>query len=225
MFFLLSPSLAALVVALLANRSLAGITRQRLAAWPLGLAAFGLELALTCTPLERSPFGLTWGSPLWVGSLLTMALVLARNAWLSRRGVGWAWSLAALGVLLNALVVVANDGHMPQSQAARIAAGASVERVAGLASEPGWRNIAPMTDHSRLAWFGDVLPEPAWLPLHNVMSLGDMLLASGIAAVLYLATTPRSRGVPAAVNTTPMARKTGASREQRDVQSTLLSSR
>jgi hypothetical protein len=50
-----------------------------------------------------------------------------------------------------------------------------------------------MTDESRLTWFGDVLPEPAWLPLHNVMSVGDVLLASGIAAILYLTTTPRRR--------------------------------
>ena len=225
MFVLLSPGLAALVVAVLANRSLAGIPRRRIAAWPLGLAAFGLELALTSTPLGRHPFGLSWGSPLWVGALLSLALVLARNAWLSPRGLRWAWSLAATGVLLNVVVVVANDGHMPQSQEARIAAGASVERVAGLASEPGWRNVAPMTDQSRLAWLGDVVPEPAWLPLHNVMSLGDMLLASGIAAVLYLATTPRSRGVPAGASTTPMARNTGASKEQRDVESAILSSR
>ena len=225
MFVLLSPALAALVVAVLSNRSLAGITRQRIAAWPLGLAAFGLELALVCTPLNRSQLGLAWGSPLWVGALLTMALVLARNARVSAGGLRRAWGLAATGVLLNAAVVVANDGHMPQSQAARIAAGASAERVAGLASEPGWRNVAPMTDQSRLAWFGDVLPEPAWLPLHNVMSLGDVLLASGIAAVLYLATTPRSRGAPAGASTTPMAPTTGASREQRDVQSPILSSR
>ena len=225
MFFLLSPGLAALLVAVLRNRSLAGITRQRIAAWPLGLAAFGVELALTSTPLGRHEFGLTWGSPLWVGALISMALVLARNAWLSTGRLRWAWGLAATGVLLNVVVVVANDGHMPQSQEARIAAGASVERVAGLASEPGWRNVAPMTDQSRLAWLGDVVPEPAWLPLHNVMSLGDMLLASGIAAVLYLATTPRSRGVPAGASTTPMARNTGASKEQRDVESAILSSR
>jgi hypothetical protein len=224
-FLLLSPALAALVVAALANRSLAALTRHRIAAWPLGLAAFGLELALTSTPLGRHPFGLTWGSPLWVGALLSMALVLARNAWVSPRGVRWAWSLAAIGVLLNVAVVVANDGHMPQSQQARIAAGASAERVAGLAAEPGWRNVAPMTDQSRLAWLGDVVPEPAWLPLHNVMSLGDVLLASGIAAVLFLATTPRSREVPAGASTTPMARTTYASREQRDVQSAILSSR
>jgi hypothetical protein len=194
MFFLLSPSLAAIVVAVLRNRSLAGITRQRIAAWPLGLAAFSTEVALNSTPLGQHQFGLVWGSAVWVGALITMALVLVRNAWVSSSASRWAWAVAAVGVLLNVVVVVANDGHMPQSQEARIMAGASAERVAGLASEPGWRNVEPMTAETRLAWLGDVLPEPAWLPSRNVMSVGDVLLASGIAAVVYLATTPRRRG-------------------------------
>jgi len=194
-FALLSPSLAVLVVAVLRNRSLVPLTRLPIAAWPLGLAAFATELALTTTPVGRHPFGLMWGSAVWVGALITLLVVLARNAWVCASASRWAWTAAAVGVLLNIVVVVANDGHMPQSQDARIAAGVSAERVAGLASEPGWRNVAPMTGETRLAWFGDILPEPDWLPLqlHNVMSLGDVLLASGVAAVLYLATTPRLR--------------------------------
>jgi hypothetical protein len=165
--------------------------QQRIEWWPLGFAAFGTEFALSSTPLAQQQLGLSWGSPLWVAALTAMAGVLVRNAWLRSRVARWAWAVAALGVLLNVLVVVANDGRMPQSQDARIAAGASAERVAGLASEPGWRNVAPMTHETRLAWLGDVLPEPAWLPLHNVMSLGDLLLAAGLAMVVYLATTPR----------------------------------
>ena len=193
MFALLTPSVAALLLAVLQRRSLEPVTRLRIAAWPLGLAAFATELALTSTPLGQHQLGIIWGPVVWVLALTTMALVLGRNAWLSSSPSRWAWMVAGLGVLLNVMVVVANGGYMPQSQEARIAAGASVERVAGLASEPGWRNVAPMTDESRLTWFGDVLPEPAWLPLHNVMSVGDVLLASGIAAILYLTTTPRRR--------------------------------
>jgi uncharacterized protein DUF5317 len=193
MFALLSPSLAALALAVLRNRSLAGLNRLHIAAWPLGLAAFGTELALTSTPFGQHQLGLMWGSAVWVAALIAMTIVLARNAWVCSSAARWAWTLAAAGVLLNIVVVVVNGGHMPQSQEARIAAAVSAERVAGLASEPGWRNVAPMTSETRLAWLGDVLPEPNWLPLHNVMSLGDVLLASGFAAVLYLATTPRPR--------------------------------
>jgi len=122
-----------------------------------------------------------------------MVAMLASNAWQDPSARRWAWAVAALGVALNVAVVAANAGHMPQSQAARVAAGASAERVAGLASEPGWRNVAPMTSATRLAWLGDILPEPAWLPLHNVMSVGDLLLAGGLAGVMFLTTSPARR--------------------------------
>jgi hypothetical protein len=190
MFVLLSPSLLAAVLALLSRRSLASLTRLRVDWWPLGLAAFATEIALTSTPLGRSDWSLTWGSAVWVGALVVIAVVLGRNAWAGGRAGRWGWTLAALGVAANLLVVVANAGHMPQDQAARALAGASIERVAGLASEPGWHNVAPMTVDSRLSWLGDVLPEPAWLPLHNVMSVGDLCLGLGLAIVVFCATEP-----------------------------------
>jgi hypothetical protein len=190
---LVVPSLFALVLAAINGRSLAGLTRQPIAWWPLGLAAFGAELALTITPLGQHPIGVAWGSMLWLVALSGMAAMLGRNAWLRSSAARWGWAVAAGGVLLNVLVVAINDGHMPQSQEARVAAGASVERVSGLASEPGWRNVSVMTDQTRLPWLGDVLPEPAWLPVHNVLSVGDLLLAGGLGAAVYLATARGSR--------------------------------
>jgi hypothetical protein len=191
-FALLSPGLLAIVIAAISGRSLGRLWRQRVAWWPLGLGGLVLEAVLYTPQFGREPW-LRWASILWIAALLGTFAMLARNAWLRRSALRWAWALAALGVSLNLVVVIANGGHMPQSQTARIAAGASVERVAGLASEPGWRNVAPMTSDTRLAWLGDVFPEPAWLPLHNVMSLGDLLLASGVAAVIYLSTARRPR--------------------------------
>jgi Family of unknown function (DUF5317) len=194
-FALLSPGLVAVVLAMVSQRSLAGLTRQRIAWWPLGFASFGAEFAISSTPLGEQPFIVAWGSAVWLVALIAMVTMLARNAWLRSSAARWAWGVAALGVFVNLVVVLANDGHMPQSQEARIAAGASPERVAGFTSDPGWRNVMPMTPQTRLAWLGDVLPEPAWLPLRNVMSLGDLLLAGGLATVIYLATTPGAERV------------------------------
>jgi hypothetical protein len=191
-FALLSPGMLAVVVALISGRSLGSLWRQHIAWWPLGLGGLAVEALVYTPPFGQQPW-LTWASILWIGALVGTFAMLARNAWVRSSAVRWAWALAAVGVLLNVLVVAANGGHMPQSQTARIAAGASAERVAGLASEPGWRNVAPMTSETRLAWLGDVFPEPAWLPLHNVMSVGDLLLASGVAAVICVSTSRRSR--------------------------------
>jgi len=194
-FALLGPGLLAVALAVITRRSLSGISQltSRIAWLPLGLSSFGAEFLLSSTPLGQHPLMLVWGSAIWLVALIAMVAMLAKNAWLGSSARRWAWTIAALGVALNVIVVAANNGHMPQSQEARIAAGASAERVAGLASEPGWRNVAVMTSETALPWLGDVLPEPAWLPLHNVMSLGDLLLAAGLAGVIYLATTPPRR--------------------------------
>ena len=192
MFLLLSPGVLAVGVAIITRRSLAGLARLAVLWWPLGIGSFLVEFALSSTSLGREPSVRQWGSAVWLLALAGMLAMLIRNA-VGRRGLTRAaWSLAALGVVLNVAVVAANGGRMPQSQAARIAAGASAAQVAGLATDGAWHNVAPMTLQTRFAWLGDILPEPAWLPLHNVMSIGDVLLATGFALVIFLSTTPES---------------------------------
>jgi len=41
-----------------------------------------------------------------------------------------------------------------------------------------------------LPWLADVLPQPAWLPRPNVVSVGDILLAGGVAAWAFGAMAP-----------------------------------
>jgi hypothetical protein len=191
MFFLFTPAAVAALVACLRGRSLATLASQRLAWWPLGLGAFAVEAALYRTPLADQPWALVWGSPLWIAALAALLATLGRNAWVRRGPARGTWAVAALGVGLNLLVVVANDGHMPQSPTARRAAGVAAEHVAGLSARPSWRNVAPMTAATRLAGLGDIFPQPSWQPSRNVMSLGDLLLAIGLAGAVYLATAPR----------------------------------
>jgi hypothetical protein len=52
-------------------------------------------------------------------------------------------------------------------------------------------NVRPMTPETRLAWLGDIIPQPEWLPLANVVSIGDLLLSAGIAWWAFLATGGR----------------------------------
>jgi hypothetical protein len=194
MFFLFTPAAVAALLACLHGRRLAMLGSQRLAWWPLGLGAFGVEAALDWTRLIDQPWALTWGSPLWIAALAAILATLGRNAQVRRGTARRTWAVAALGVGLNLLVVVANGGHMPQSQAARVAAGVSTETVAGLSARPGWRNVAPITPQTRLVWLGDVFPQPTWQPSHNVMSVGDLLLAAGLAGAVYLGAAPRRTG-------------------------------
>jgi hypothetical protein len=126
--------------------------------------------------------------------MVGVLIVLLRNGWQSG-GARHAWRLAALGVSLNLLVVIANGGYMPRAEEAGTQADAA---LMGASTPPGPQrliNITPLTPESRLAWLGDVLPQPAWFPMRNVMSIGDLLLSAGVAWCAFLATGAQARPV------------------------------
>ena len=107
--------------------------------------------------------------------LSTYALTAA-FALLNRRvpGVG----LAAIGGVLNLAAITSNGGVMPAS--------ASALRIAGFTSPgSGFANSAAV-EHAHLAWLGDVFALPASWPVHNVFSVGDVLLVTGILIGLHV---------------------------------------
>jgi Family of unknown function (DUF5317) len=85
--------------------------------------------------------------------------------------------LAALGAALNLLAIAANGGVMPASPAA-------LERAGMATDEPGFQNSTAVAD-PRLAFLGDVFALPASWPLSNVFSVGDVLIAVGLAWGLH----------------------------------------
>ena len=180
MLNLLLPAVVAAVAAGLWARSFAGLSRLRVDWWPLGLASLTVQLVIHNPPFDQQAFALVWGPLLWVICLGAMLAVLLRNALrpgLARVG----WQLAALGVGLNLLVVVANGGYMPQSASARLAArGATLPSDANVTE---LRNVTPIGPDTRLAWLGDVIAQPGWLPRANVVSLGDLVLSLGVAGL------------------------------------------
>jgi hypothetical protein len=83
--------------------------------------------------------------------------------------------LVALGALSNLAAVVANGGVMPTTPTALAAA--------GLAPTDAFSNSAVLAD-PRLAPLTDIFAIPAGLPLANVFSVGDVLIALGIPLVV-----------------------------------------
>ena len=81
--------------------------------------------------------------------------------------------LVALGAGLNLLAIAANGGVMPASPSALAAAGLPV-------GQPGFQSSAALAE-PRLAFLGDVFSIPASWPLSNVFSVGDVLIAVGLA--------------------------------------------
>jgi hypothetical protein len=192
MLILLTP-IFALGAAALRVRSLAALQELRLEWWPLALGSIAVQLVLFDPPINRQPWALVWGPWIWVGCLSAMLTVLIRNGLSSQPG-RTALALAALGIGLNLFVVVANDGYMPQSPEARLAA-RGVPLI-----EPGaplqLRNVTPSGPDTRFPWLGDVIAQPAWLPTANVVSVGDLLLSTALSVwVLQVVAARRSTQV------------------------------
>lgn len=110
--------------------------------------------------------------------LSTAAVFIALLANLRVSGVPF----VAIGAGLNLLAIVANGGIMPADPAALAAA--------GIVDEPGFSNSA-IVPNPVLGPLTDVFAVPAGLPLANVFSIGDVLIAVGLAWTVAAAMTRR----------------------------------
>ena len=183
MIGLVIPAVAVAVAVALLQRGTGG--ERCSVRWPgLAALALGIQLVLFNPPADSQSWALAWGRWIYVATLLGVMAVLLRNALVPDRARA-PWLVAALGVALNLAVIVANNGLMPRSDAALAASGGTPRRDDRLS------NVAPLTAETRLAWLGDIIPEPDWLPLTNVLSVGDLLLAAGTAWALARRSMPR----------------------------------
>lgn len=123
-----------------------------------------------------------------LGTYAMVAAVLVRN----RRLPGL--PVVAAGGLLNAVGISANGGTLPASAAA-------VARAVPPAHRGGFNNSSVLA-HPHLRLLGDVFATPSWLPAHNVFSVGDVLIAAGVAWLMHR--TCRPADVVPAVEVVPV---------------------
>jgi hypothetical protein len=136
--------------------------------WPwLAIGGFLVQLVLFSDAVRLGVGDL--GPPLYVASTAGVLIAVIRNI----RIPGMA--LVALGAGSNFIVIVANGGYMPASEAALTAVGDGLE--------PGYTNSAIVADPV-LAPLSDVYALPSWLPYANVFSVGDVLIALGVVVVI-----------------------------------------
>ncbi|HYM57335.1 MAG TPA: DUF5317 family protein [Solirubrobacteraceae bacterium] len=95
--------------------------------------------------------------------------------------------MVGLGGALNFAAIATNGGVMPADPDAIAAA--------GLAEEAGFSNSAPTHD-APLGFLGDAFAVPGWFPIHNVFSVGDVLIVLGAFLVLHRATRSRLPYIP-----------------------------
>ena len=161
MLILAATALAMLLVPLLGGRlsrlSTLGVRHGRLVAGALALQV----LVISIVP--------GWPRPLLVALHGASYVLAAAFVWVNRRLPGLV--LIAAGGALNALAIAVNGGQMPASAEAVVRAGLPVETE-------GFVNSGVVSD-PRLTFLGDVFASPAWLPLRNVYSPGDLLILAG----------------------------------------------
>jgi len=136
---------------------------------PLVLLGLAIQVVLFTEPVG------TWvgdATPaVYVGSTVVVFAAVVRN--IGTPGV----ALIAVGAGCNLAAIVANGGWMPTDPDALASVGGLPTGPSNsiIVAEPALR---PLTDLFAL---------PAWLPLANVFSVGDVFIAIGIAATIALA--------------------------------------
>lgn len=174
---LAEAAIAGILLGLLSGGRLSALGELRIRRVELVYAAILLQIA-------AFPSGvLPWSTPdsaarlLWLVSfaLLIAFAVVNRTV----RGV----ALVFAGLASNLAAVLANGGLMPASPHAIRAAGLTYRL----------ENNSLSTAHPHLAWLTDRWAVPAWIPWGNVYSVGDVLIAVGIAATIVLAMHGRGR--------------------------------
>jgi hypothetical protein len=174
---LVDSVLLGLAIGLLLGGRIGRLGRLQLHAASLAYAAVGLQIA-------AFPSGvLPWSTPsvlargLWITSYGLLIVFLARN----RSLIGT--QLVAAGLACNLVAITANRGLMPATRSALLGAGRSYDVHNN--------SISAASPH--LALLVDRWAVPAWIPLGNVFSIGDVLIALGTAVTVALALQPSPR--------------------------------
>jgi Family of unknown function (DUF5317) len=141
---------------------------------PLAVAALGLQV-LVITVWPTMPHALA------VAGHLASYLMLGAVVWVNRTVPGML--VIAAGAGTNAFTIAINGGTLPATGWAL--------RHAGIKSRAGFDNSGVLS-HPHLAWLGDIMVTPSWLPLRNMVSIGDLVLLVGaIILVVRVSRTPQ----------------------------------
>lgn len=175
--FMLYAVLIGLVIGVLVRGSLTRLASLEFRWGRLAVVGLLLQIVLFSGPVSATVGDL--GVPLYILSMVLVLVAIAANIRIA------GLPIVALGAALNLLVIVANGGYMPAS--------AEAYAIQGLEIPDGYSNIRFIAQPA-LPFLGDAIALPSWLPLGNVISVGDLLIAAGIAAAIAAAMRSRPPG-------------------------------
>ncbi len=168
--FMLWAIPAGILVGLIARGRLDALSTFRFRWGWLAVAGLLVQVVLFTQAGDELAGG--FGPALYVLSTVAVFVAVARNIRL--RGM----AIVAVGSLSNLAAITANGGAMPADPAALA--------LAGLDGPGSHTNSVVLAD-AALRPLTDIFAVPAWFPLANVFSVGDVLIAVGIVIVIAAA--------------------------------------
>lgn len=175
--FLLVVLLIALVVTFAIRGSVEGLARVRIKHSWLFVAGLGIQIAV----FNSSPVGETlkpYSGFFHVASYLLIGGGFMFNLRLH------GWPVIGIGALLNLMVITVNKGFMPASLAAVKWAGI-VDSYYRDGGRMVFNNSIIAGPGTVMWWLGDIFAIPRYFPLHNVFSVGDILIGLGIVSFVW----------------------------------------
>jgi hypothetical protein len=176
---LLYAIVAGLVLGRLSGGRLRNLEHLHFVWWPLAVGGLAVQVVLFARPVAEHVG--SEGPVIYVLSTLAVMAALLRN--LTRPGL----VVIAVGAALNLVAVLANGGAMPSSPEAWMA-------LNGVAELPvsHFSNSVLIGPDTLVPFLGDIFVWPRPLPLANVFSIGDVIIAVG--AVMFLIEAMRTAG-------------------------------
>jgi len=168
--FILYALLVGFLIGLLVGGRPGGLLRLQFR-WPWLIIGGLLVQVVLFTDQVAAVVG-SLGAPIYVGSTALVFLGVLRNAAVP------GMKIVALGAVSNLAAIVANGGYMPASRDAMAALGKT---------DPAIYSNSAVVAHPALEPLTDIFALPAWLPFSNIFSVGDLLIALGVAVVIVLA--------------------------------------
>ena len=172
--FVLYAVLLGCIVGLLPGGSFAGLARLQIRWGSVILAGLVVQVVLFSAPVAERVHE--------IGPLIYMASTAAVLGAVLRNWRITGFPIVAVGAASNAAAIIANGGFMP--------AGREAMAVLGTTFPSSYSNSS-LVAHPALAGLTDIFAIPHPVPFANVFSIGDVIIAIGIAIVLIAAMRER----------------------------------
>jgi len=193
LFLFFAVIAAALVIAVVIGGDVRRLSQLRIQHIELLLAAFAVKVAVALLGIAHSQIAVTVARPLnVVGAVLLLAVV-----WFNRRIPGAV--LFGAGLTLNLIVIVAFGGRMPVLLPRDADPNSPILALLRGGLDP----LHVALEHPQGLWFiGDIFTIPSIGGHSSLVSIGDLLMAAGIAW-LIIRCSQRSPGVQPAYGSSP----------------------